>query len=56
MCVHVPAPSAGKRRIDQLAWNCRYFRRRLMEMGFIIYGHCDSPVVPMLVYTPAKCP
>lgn len=40
----------GKRRIDQLARNARYFRRRLAQMGVIIFGHDDSPVVPMMVY------
>ncbi|XP_064623882.1 serine palmitoyltransferase 2-like [Lineus longissimus] len=44
----------GKRRIDQLAWNTRYFRRRLHEMGFIIYGNKDSPVVPLMLFMPAK--
>jgi len=44
----------GKKRINQLAWNCRYFRRRLQEMRFIIYGNPDSPVVPLLLFCPAK--
>lgn len=44
----------GERRVAQLAWNCRYFRRRLHELGFIIYGNMDSPVVPLLLYSPGK--
>jgi len=40
--------------VNQLAWNCRYFRRRLQEKGFIIYGHPNSPVVPLLLFCPAK--
>ncbi|XP_032997902.1 serine palmitoyltransferase 2 [Lacerta agilis] len=44
----------GKQRIQQLADNIRYFRRRLKEMGFIIYGNEDSPVVPLMLYMPAK--
>ncbi|XP_052768715.1 serine palmitoyltransferase 2-like isoform X1 [Mya arenaria] len=44
----------GERRIQQLKDNCRYFRRRLHEMGFIIYGNKDSPVVPLLLFMPAK--
>ncbi|KAK5853796.1 hypothetical protein PBY51_014922 [Eleginops maclovinus] len=44
----------GIRRIRQLAENTRYFRARLKEMGFIIYGHEDSPVVPILLYMPGK--
>ncbi|XP_034936564.1 serine palmitoyltransferase 2 [Chelonus insularis] len=44
----------GKLRISQLARNTRYFRRRLNQIGVIIYGHEDSPVVPMLVYLFSK--
>ncbi|CAH1792141.1 unnamed protein product, partial [Owenia fusiformis] len=44
----------GRKRIRQLAWNTRYFRRRLHEMGFIIYGNKDSPVVPVMIFMPAK--
>uniref|UniRef100_A0A673K7A9 serine C-palmitoyltransferase n=1 Tax=Sinocyclocheilus rhinocerous TaxID=307959 RepID=A0A673K7A9_9TELE len=38
----------------QLSENTTYFRRRLHEMGFIIYGNNDSPVVPLMLYMPAK--
>ncbi|XP_003964289.1 serine palmitoyltransferase 3 [Takifugu rubripes] len=44
----------GIRRIRQLAENTRYFRARLKEMGFIIYGNDHSPVVPILLYMPGK--
>ncbi|XP_072129392.1 serine palmitoyltransferase 2 [Mobula birostris] len=44
----------GQTRVQQLAENTRYFRRRLKEMGFIIYGNDDSPVVPLMLYMPAK--
>ncbi|XP_068424223.1 serine palmitoyltransferase 3 isoform X2 [Clinocottus analis] len=44
----------GVRRIRKLAENTRYFRARLKEMGFIIYGNDDSPVVPILLYMPGK--
>uniref|UniRef100_UPI00398EF2A8 serine palmitoyltransferase 2-like isoform X1 n=1 Tax=Pristiophorus japonicus TaxID=55135 RepID=UPI00398EF2A8 len=44
----------GQARVQQLAENTRYFRRRLKEMGFIIYGNDDSPVVPLMLYMPAK--
>lgn len=44
----------GVTRVAQLAWNCRYFRRRLQQKGFIVYGNIDSPVVPLLLYCPAK--
>ncbi|XP_032668748.1 serine palmitoyltransferase 2 isoform X2 [Odontomachus brunneus] len=44
----------GKKLIKQLARNTRYFRRRLHQIGVIIYGNEDSPVVPMLVYLFSK--
>uniref|UniRef100_A0A8C2SPM9 serine C-palmitoyltransferase n=1 Tax=Coturnix japonica TaxID=93934 RepID=A0A8C2SPM9_COTJA len=44
----------GLQRVRQLGKNTRYFRRRLHEMGFIIYGNDDSPVVPLLLYMPGK--
>ncbi|XP_002734812.1 serine palmitoyltransferase 2-like [Saccoglossus kowalevskii] len=46
--------NTGRHRLRQLAWNTRYFRRRLHEMGFLIYGSDDSPVVPLMLYMPAK--
>ncbi|KAF7489675.1 Serine palmitoyltransferase 2 [Sarcoptes scabiei] len=39
----------GANRIKRLAQNSRYFRRKLIKMGFIVYGHDDSPVVPLLL-------
>lgn len=44
----------GADRLRQLSENTTYFRRRLREMGFIIYGNNDSPVVPLMLYMPAK--
>lgn len=44
----------GRERIRQLAENTVYFRKRLREMGFTIYGNQDSPVIPMMLYMPAK--
>lgn len=44
----------GADRLRQLSENTTYFRRRLREMGFIIYGNDDSPVVPLMLYMPAK--
>eukprot|EP00123_Amoebidium_parasiticum_P015071 comp22770_c0_seq1/m.35603 comp22770_c0_seq1/g.35603 ORF comp22770_c0_seq1/g.35603 comp22770_c0_seq1/m.35603 type:complete len:528 (-) comp22770_c0_seq1:359-1942(-) len=44
----------GERRIRQIHENTRYFRRKCLEMGFIIYGSDDSPVVPLLLFHPAK--
>lgn len=50
--VHLPSPGAD--RIRRLSENTTYFRRKLREMGVVIYGNDDSPVVPMMLYMPAK--
>ncbi|KAH8854646.1 Serine palmitoyltransferase 2 [Schistosoma japonicum] len=47
-------PCEGERRLKCLAENIRYFRARLHEMRLIVYGNRDSPVVPIIVYMPAK--
>uniref|UniRef100_A0A8C5PCE2 serine C-palmitoyltransferase n=1 Tax=Leptobrachium leishanense TaxID=445787 RepID=A0A8C5PCE2_9ANUR len=44
----------GFQRVQQLAQNTKYFRRRVQELGFITYGNEDSPVVPVLLYMPGK--
>eukprot|EP01137_Pigoraptor_chileana_P034453 Opistho-2@27028 len=44
----------GQRRIQQLKENTRYFRARLKNMGFIIYGNDDSPIVPLLLFQPHR--
>ncbi|CAF0843715.1 unnamed protein product [Adineta ricciae] len=44
----------GQKRIQQLACNVRYFRRQLVDMGFIVYGNNNSPVVPVMLFMPAK--
>ncbi|XP_073528316.1 serine palmitoyltransferase 3-like [Phyllobates terribilis] len=44
----------GQQRVQQLMENTRYFRKKLHELGFIIYGNEDSPVVPVLLYMPGK--
>lgn len=44
----------GVDRIKQLADNSKFFRTRLKEMGFIVYGNNASPIVPLLLYMPGK--
>ncbi|KAI7907104.1 pyridoxal phosphate-dependent transferase [Cokeromyces recurvatus] len=46
----------GQRRIQQLANNSLYFATRLRQMGFIVYGDTGSPVIPLLLFQPAKIP
>jgi len=44
----------GKKRLTTLKQNVINFRHKLKQMGFIIYGHDDSPIIPILLYMPAK--
>ncbi|TPX31638.1 hypothetical protein SmJEL517_g05055 [Synchytrium microbalum] len=46
----------GRRRIQSLASNARYFSTQLKKMGFIVYGDIASPVIPLLLFHPAKIP
>ena len=44
----------GLKRLRDLRENTNYFRKSLHDMGFIVFGDDDSPVVPMMLYFPAK--
>jgi serine palmitoyltransferase len=46
--------SEGRSRLRRLAFNSRYLSRGLQKLGFIIYGHSDSPIVPLLLFNPGK--
>ncbi|KAG9290865.1 hypothetical protein G9A89_011015 [Geosiphon pyriformis] len=46
----------GQERLQSLAFNARYLNLNLKRLGFITYGHCDSPVIPLLLFNPAKIP
>lgn len=50
------APGQGEERLQRLAFNSRYVRLGLKRLGFIVYGHDDSPIIPLLLYNPAKIP
>jgi serine palmitoyltransferase len=50
------APGQGDERLQRLAFNARYLRLGLKRLGFIIYGHDDSPIIPLMLYNPAKMP
>ncbi|OKL58434.1 Serine palmitoyltransferase 2 [Talaromyces atroroseus] len=49
-------PSEGAERLQRLAFNSRYLRLGLKRLGFIVYGHDDAPIVPLMLYNPAKMP
>ncbi|KAN0065609.1 serine palmitoyltransferase component [Thecaphora frezii] len=48
--------SEGRERLRRLAFNARYLSSGLRKLGFIVYGHRDSPIVPVLIFQPAKMP
>ncbi|KAM9915413.1 hypothetical protein OXX80_014060, partial [Metschnikowia pulcherrima] len=49
-------PGEGEERLKRIAFNSRYLRLGLKKLGFIVYGADDSPVIPLLLYLPAKMP
>lgn len=49
-------PGQGEERLQRIAWNSRYLRLGLKRLGFIVYGHDDSPIIPIMLYNPGKMP
>ncbi|KAH7374689.1 serine palmitoyltransferase [Plectosphaerella cucumerina] len=49
-------PGQGDERLQRIAFNSRYLRLGLKRLGFIVYGHDDSPIVPIVLYHPGKMP
>jgi serine palmitoyltransferase len=49
-------PGQGEERLQRLAFNSRYLRLGLKRLGYIVYGHDDSPIIPVILYNPAKIP
>ena len=49
-------PGQGEERLQRLAFNSRYLRLGLKRLGFIVAGNDDSPIIPLLLYNPAKMP
>lgn len=49
-------PGQGEERLQRIAFNSRYLRLGLKRLGFIVYGHDDSPIIPVVLYHPAKLP
>jgi serine palmitoyltransferase len=44
----------GVKKIQQLRDNSNYFRTRLQQLGFLILGNSDSPIIPLMLYHPGK--
>lgn len=49
-------PGEGEERLQRIAFNSRYLRLGLKRLGFITSGIDDSPIVPVMLYNPAKMP
>ncbi|KAI0114705.1 serine palmitoyltransferase 2 [Daldinia grandis] len=47
-------PGQGEERLQRIAFNSRYLRLGLKRLGLIVYGHDDSPIIPVTLYNPAK--
>ncbi|TVY75848.1 Serine palmitoyltransferase [Lachnellula suecica] len=52
----ITSTDVGLERLQRITFNSRYLRLGLKRLGFIVYGHDDSPVVPVMLYHPAKLP
>lgn len=46
--------TVGQNKIRRLASNSNYMRDALINMGLHVYGDYDSPIIPFLIYGPAK--
>nr|UWK20354.1 sphinganine palmytoil transferase subunit 2 [Trichoderma decipiens] len=49
-------PGQGEERLQRIAFNSRYLRLGLKRLGYIVAGHDDSPIIPVLLYNPGKMP
>ena len=47
-------PHKGKQKLQQIKENSNYFRRALVEMGCQVLGDNDSPVIPLMIFSPSK--
>jgi hypothetical protein len=52
----ITSMGVGLECLQRITFNSRYLRLGLKRLGFIVYGHDDSPVVPMILYHPGKLP
>jgi serine palmitoyltransferase len=46
--------SIGRQKIATLAANSNYFRTEMVKMGLHVYGNYDSPIIPIMLYSPCK--
>ncbi|XP_010503519.1 PREDICTED: long chain base biosynthesis protein 2b [Camelina sativa] len=46
----------GAQKLARIRENSNFFRAELQKMGFEVLGDNDSPVMPIMLYNPAKIP
>ncbi|XP_077212163.1 long chain base biosynthesis protein 2a [Tasmannia lanceolata] len=46
----------GAQKLSRIRENSNFFRSELHKMGFEVLGDNDSPVMPIMLYNPAKIP
>lgn len=46
----------GAQKLAKIRENSNFFRSELQKMGFEVLGDNDSPVMPIMLYNPAKIP
>ena len=46
--------TVGKEKINRLISNSNFFRSELEKLGLHVYGDYDSPIIPVMIYFPAK--
>lgn len=46
--------STGKNKLLRLQENSNYFRAEMKKLGLHVYGDSDSPIIPVMIYFPAK--
>ena len=55
-CIEVSFFYIGAQKLAQIRENSNFFRSELQKMGFEVLGDNDSPVMPIMLYNPAKIP
>ena len=50
----VDGTTVGKEKINRLISNSNFFRSELEKLGLHVYGDYDSPIIPVMIYFPAK--
>jgi 7-keto-8-aminopelargonate synthetase-like enzyme len=46
----------GQKRLQKIKSNAAYISKEFKKLGLIVYGDVGSPIIPVLVFNPAKIP